>query len=246
MFLFLRLCGTKGAEPSSSHYIRNFADDTTVYACDTSIEAVIFRLESDLHRMLQWFNDSDMKAHPSKFQIMFLGQEDMSKLCLNINRRLIPSSKQVKLLEVNIDNSLKFDAHFKELYRKFNQKVHAFGRLRPFLGEEKAKLLFNSVIMSNFSYCPLIWLFCSKGTNNDINRTHKRAARALYGDYESTFEELLDKDKSVTIHKKNLQRFKVEIYKTINHLNPAYMWEFFMKKMSPTIFVVMNYVRSLP
>ena len=58
--------------------ICNFADDTTIYACDTSIEAVIIRLESDLHRMLQWFNDNGMKANPSKFQIMFLGQEAVS------------------------------------------------------------------------------------------------------------------------------------------------------------------------
>ena len=192
--------------------ISNFADDTTIYACDTSTEAVIIRLESDLHRMLQWFNDNGMKANPSKFQIMFLGQENVSKLCLSIIGLLFPSSKQVKLLGVNIDNSLKFDAHIKELCRKVNQKVHAFGRLRPFLGEQKAKLVFNSVIMSNFSYWPLIWLFCSKGANNEIDRTHKRALRALYGDYESTFEELLDKDKSMTIHKKNLQRRMVEIY----------------------------------
>ena len=96
-----------------------------------------------------------------------------------------------------------------------------------------AKLLFNSAIMSNVSYCPLIWLFCSKGANNEINRTHKQALRALYGDYESTFEELLDRNKSLTIHKKNLQRLMVEIYKTINHLNPAYMWEFFIKKDVP-------------
>ena len=174
-----------------------------------------------------------MKANPSKFQILFLGQEDMSKLCLNINGLLIPSSKQVKLLRVNIDNSLKFDAHIKEPCRKVNQKVQAFGRLRPFLGKQKEKLLFNSVIMSNFSYCPLIWLFCSKGAINEINRTHKRALRALYGDYESTFEELLDNDKSLTIHKKNLQSLMVEIYKTINHLNPAYMWELFIKKDVP-------------
>ena len=147
----------------------------------------------------------------------------MSKLCLNINGLLIPSSKQVKLLGVNIDNSLKFEAHIKELCRKVNQKVHAFGRLRPFLGEQKAKLLFNSVIMSNFLNRPLLWLFCSKGANNEANRTRKRALRALYGDYEFTFEKLLNKDKSMTIHKKNLQRLMVEIYKTINHLNPAYM-----------------------
>ena len=84
---------------------------------------------------------------------------------------------------------------------------------------------------------------CSKGAKSEINMTHKRALRALYGDYESTFEELLDKDKSKTIHRKNLQKLMVEIYKTINHLNPAYMWEFFIEKMSPTLFVVMNYVR---
>jgi len=35
--------------------------------------------------------------------------------------------------------------------------------------------------------------------------------RALYGDYESTFEELFDKDKSKTIHKKNLQIPMVEM-----------------------------------
>ena len=211
----------------------NFADDTTIYACDTSIEAVILRLESDQHRMLQWLNDNGMNANPSKFQITILGLEDMSKLCLNINGLLIPSSKLVKLLGVNTDNSLKFDAHIKELCRKVNQKVHAFGRLRSFLGEQKAKLLFNSVILSNFSYCPLIWLFCSKGANNGINRTHKRGLRALHGDCESTFEELLDKKKSLTIHKKNLQRLMVDIYKTINHLNPAYKWEFFIKKDVP-------------
>ena len=211
----------------------NFADDTTIYACDTSIEAVIMRLESGLHKMLQWFTDNGMKANPSEFQIIILGQEDMSKLCLNVSGLLIPSSKQVKLLVVNIDNSLKFEANIKELCRMVNQKFHAFGGLRPFLGEQRSKLLSNSVIMSNFSNCPLIWLLCSKGANNEINWTHKRALRALYGDYESTLEELLDKDKSMTVHKKNLQRLMVRIFRTINHLNPAYMWEFFMRKDVP-------------
>ena len=87
--------------------------------------------------------------------------------------------------------------------------------------------------MSNLSYCPLIWLFCTKRANNEINRTHKRALRALCEDYESTFEELLDRDKSKTIHKKNLQILMTEVYRTINHLNPKYMWEFFTKRDVP-------------
>ena len=136
--------------------ICNFADDTKIYACDTSIEAVMIRIEGDVYKLMKWFTDNGMKANPSKFQIMFLGRKDMSKLCLNIGGNLIPSSKQVKLLGVNIDNSLKFEAHVKEICRKVNLKVNAFIRLRPFLGEQKSKLIFNSVIMFNFSYCPLI------------------------------------------------------------------------------------------
>ena len=73
--------------------ICKFADDTAIYACDTSIEAVILRLDNDLHKMLQWFSNNGMKANPSKFQIMLLEEKDMCRLCLNINELLIPSSK---------------------------------------------------------------------------------------------------------------------------------------------------------
>ena len=47
---------------------------------------------------------------------------------------------------------------------------------------------------------------------------------------ESSFEELLERDNTKTIHTKNLQKLMIEVYKSLNHLNPEYMWEFFVKK----------------
>ena len=44
------------------------------------------------------------------------------------------------------------------------------------------------------------------------------------------FEELLDMGDTKTTHKKNLQNLMVEIYKSMNHLNPEYMWDFFGSK----------------
>ena len=110
----------------------------------------------------------------------------------------------------------------------------------------KSKLLLNSVVMSNFSYCPLIWSFCSKVANNEINRTHKCALRALYRDYESTFEELLDRGVTKTTHKKNLQNLMVEIYKSMNHLNPTCLCHgiSLSRKMFPTTFGLRNYASS--
>ena len=63
-----------------------------------------------------------------------------------------------------------------------------------------------------------------------INRTHKCALKILCRDYESKFEELLDRDKTKTAHTKNLQKFTMKVYKSFNHLNSEYMWEFFVKK----------------
>ena len=82
-----------------------------------------------------------------------------------------------------------------------------------------------------YFYCSLIWLFCSKAANDLINRTTKRAMRITYNsNNEEALDALLQRDGTLTIHKKNLQKLMVEIYKTINHLNPPYMWDLFTKK----------------
>ena len=95
-----------------------------------------------VYRQRQEVNTSKIKK--------ILVRKDMSRLCLNFNGLFIPSRNQAKPLGVNIDNSLKLEAHINELCRKVNQKVQAFGRLRPFLRENKLKLLSNSVVLSNF------------------------------------------------------------------------------------------------
>ena len=109
------------------------------------------------------------------------------------------------------------------------KRIPVFGRLRPYLGKDKSKLLLNAVVLSNFSYCPLIWLICSKTTNNEIG-IHRSALRILSGDYELKFYEILNRDNTKITHAKNLQIFLIEVYKWINYLNPEYMWEFFVKK----------------
>ena len=57
-----------------------------------------------------------------------------------------------------------------------------------------------SFITSQFSYCPLIWMFHGRRLNNKINSIYERALRITYGDQKSTFQELLIKDNSVSVH----------------------------------------------
>ena len=89
-------------------------------------------------------------------------------------------------------------------------------------------------IESQFSYCPLIWMFCSRKMNNKINYIHQRALRLVYDDYETSFQDLLKKDNSVSIHHRNIQKVAIEMFKVKNNLCPDIMQNLFIQVSSRT------------
>ena len=84
-----------------------------------------------------------------------------------------------------------------------------------------------SFIISQFNYCPLIWMMLNSRLNNKINHLHERALRIVYNDYSSTFGDLLNKDKSVTNHQRSLQQLAIEIFKVKIGIAPKIMNEIF-------------------
>ena len=84
----------------------------------------------------------------------------------------------------------------------------------------KKDKLVSSFFNSQFSYCPLIWMFHSRIINDKINRLHERYLRLLYGDKSSSFEKLLERDKSVTIYTRNLQILATEMLKVYRNICP--------------------------
>ena len=53
-----------------------------------------------------------------------------------------------------------------------------------------------------------------------INRLHEKYMRLIYGDKTSSFEELLDQDKSVSIHTRNVQMLVTEMFKVYRGMSP--------------------------
>ena len=78
---------------------------------------------------------------------------------------------------------------------KTNRKVSAFAKVAKYIDFQKAELLYQSFVVSTFKYCPLIWMFCGKVANDNIDRVRKRALGLLLDDHESTFER---RDKNYT------------------------------------------------
>ena len=83
--------------------------------------------------------------------------------------------------------------------------------------------LMKAFIESQFNYCPLIWMFHSRTMNNRINRIHERALRLVYSDHVYSFDKLLNKDWSFSIHHRNIQCLAIELYKFFHGFSPSIM-----------------------
>ena len=92
---------------------------------------------------------------------------------------------------------------------------------------QKRRMLMSSYITSQFNYCPLVWMIHNTKLNKKINKVHERALRIVYGDHKTKFSELLNIDKSVTIHQRNFQYLLIEIYKVKKGISPTIINEIF-------------------
>ena len=206
-------------------HVCNFADDTTLTACSISMKDLLHELEDNALSAIVWFENNYMKLNQSKCHFLTCGTPE--HLWVRVGDEKIWESQNEKLLGMTVDKQLSFDLHLKTLCKKVNQKVSALARIVPFLPFHKRHLIMKTFIESQFSYCPLVWMYCSRTMNTKINRIHERALRLVYQDYASTFEELLMKDNSLCFHHRNIHQVAIEMYKVKNDLSPPFMKDLF-------------------
>ena len=77
---------------------------------------------------------------------------------------------------------------------------------------KRKKIVFNSIVKSQFSCCPLVWMY----------KVHERAVRIVLHDHTSDFTTLLQRNNSECNHR-NIQSILIEIFKTKNGLSPPIM-----------------------
>ena len=140
---------------------------------------------------------------------------------IEVANMTIMSEEKVKLLGIHIDNRLNFDYHISQLCKKAGKKLHALTRVFKYMDISQRKLIANAFIMSQFSYCPLIWMFHSRAMEHRINRIHERTLRLIYpNQHQLAFKELLEESNTVSIHQRNLQILATDIYKAKNKVSP--------------------------
>ena len=97
--------------------ICNYADDTTIYACDNNIEGIIETLESDALKIAEWFPNNCMKLNEDECHLMIFGDKS-NDIPPNFGSVRIKESKEEKLLGVILDKTLCFKQQVKSICKK--------------------------------------------------------------------------------------------------------------------------------
>ena len=74
----------------------------------------------------------------------------------------------------------------------------------------------------------------SRTLNNKINHLHEISIRIVYSDYKLSFNTLLEKDVSFSVHHRNIQSLAIEICKFLQGLSAAILTDIIKVNRFPT------------
>ena len=133
----------------------SYADDNTPFFVGDDLNDVILKLQNASKTLFKWFNDNQMKANPDKCHFIC---SSSVKTSIMIENKQIRNSSCEKLLGVFFDSKLTFQSHIDNICKKASQKLNAISRITPYMDFNKKRLAVNAFLMTQFNYCPLIWM----------------------------------------------------------------------------------------
>ena len=115
-----------------------------------------------------------------------------------------------ELTETTKHMTPRFNNHISILCSKAAMQLSALSRLQIYMGKSEKEAIINSLILSNFNYCPLVWHFGSCESIRKIEKIQKRCLRIILNDYESDYETLLRNSNKPTMEIRRLRTLVAE------------------------------------
>ena len=73
-------------------------------------------------------------------------------------------------------------------------------------------------------------MFCGKTLINEICKIHHKTLLVVYHDFNKSYDETLELNNDLSVHQRHLRYLANQVFKSIMHLNPQFMWSYFEEK----------------
>ncbi|KAL9961770.1 hypothetical protein ACROYT_G030788 [Oculina patagonica] len=206
--------------------LSNYADDNQIYYSDVDPAKVEYVLNKELAVACKWFRDNKMTLNPEKCKALVLSSNNRAHISLYADGEIIPRVYEVELLGVVIDDALNFSTHVSKIIKKAGKQLDVICRLRNVLSSSSKLCLYDSFVMSYFTYCSSIWHNCLKSDSDKLEKLHERALRYIYKGRSSSSASLCSRI-GYTLSERRIQDTLIIIFKCLNNLAPVYLKDLF-------------------
>ena len=219
LFLFIEKCN-----------LYNYADDNLLDSSSENLSELLINLKVGGRNAIDWFIKNGMQANPNKLHFMLLFPTPIEKQMRDLyNGISLESEADTTVLGVTIDDQLNFSNHISACCSTAARQLNALARIVKYIDIGSPKTIYNSFILSNFNYCPLVWHFCGKTNNDKLEKIPERALRILYQDHNSSNDDLLKTAGTSTLLIQRLRLMILTVFKSLNSLNPPCLNGIFTK-----------------
>ena len=128
-------------------------------------------LEEESKIMVELFNSNSLQANPCKFQgILFKGAKKVNDFRIYVEDTVIKFQSEIDVLCVCIDDDMNFNSHVNNVCKKAGKQVSALQHLTSVLDQKSRMAIYQSFVMANFDYCPLVWFFTSRSSISKLEK----------------------------------------------------------------------------
>jgi hypothetical protein len=205
-----------------------FADDTTVYNSNNEASCMQNELQEDANNFQNWCQQNIMFTNKGKSSTMQIGtQQKLSKtneIEIIIENEKLKSTTNQKLLGVQIDSNLSWNAQVEETCKKVTRKITLLKQLSKYVPRSSLQIFYNSYILPIFDYGITVWGHTSDYNIDRLTRLQKRAARIiLKAHYLTPSTQMFKELKWQPIRDRIKFHSATMVYKSLNGRAPEYM-----------------------
>ena len=91
--------------------------------------------------------------------VLNMKRSDLTNTNFQGDNQVTKSVSSVEFFGIQIDDRLNFNLHISKICKSAANQLNALIRLKQFLSFHAKEVLINNYIISNFNYCPLVWMF---------------------------------------------------------------------------------------
>ena len=137
------------------------------------------------------------------------------------------SKRTYRVLGITIDDEFKWLSHLSNICKIVSKNILLMSQLKRYVSSQTLKIFYGSHILPHISFSSTVWDGCGETHLNKLNSLHRRAAKLLLPDKNSSTDEKMKALSILPLQKQLYFKKAVLMFKVNRRMTPSYIISFF-------------------